>query len=158
MLSNASQLQELRVPPNNQLEKLKGDRAGQFSVRVNDQWRVCFAWNDGDAYAVEITDYHYEWTMEKLPNVHPGEVLKEEFLDPMGISAYRLAKDIGIPQTRVADIVHGRRRVTADTALRFGKYFGVSARFWLGLQDDYDLEEEMDHKGTEIERIATHAS
>jgi len=96
--------------------------------------------------------------MEKLPNVHPGEVLKEEFLDPMGISAYRLAKDIGIPQTRVADIVHGRRRVTADTALRFGKYFGVSARFWLGLQDDYDLEEEMDHKGTEIERIATHAS
>jgi len=58
MLSNASQLQELRVPPNNQLEKLKGDRAGQFSVRVNDQWRVCFAWNDGDAYAVEITHCH----------------------------------------------------------------------------------------------------
>ena len=58
MLNNASQLQELRVPPNNQLEKLKGDRAGQFSVRVNNQWRVCFAWDDADAYAVEITDYH----------------------------------------------------------------------------------------------------
>ena len=58
MLNNASQLQELRVPPNNQLEKLKGDRAGQFSLRVNNQWRVCFAWDDGDAYAVEITDYH----------------------------------------------------------------------------------------------------
>ena len=58
MLNNASQLQELRIPPNNQLEKLKGERAGQFSVRVNDQWRVCFAWDDGDAYAVEITDYH----------------------------------------------------------------------------------------------------
>jgi len=96
--------------------------------------------------------------MERLPNIHPGEVLKEEFLDPMGISAYRLAKDISIPQTRVADIVHGRRRVTADTALRLGKYFGVSARFWLGLQDDYDLEEEMDQKGEEIEQIATHAS
>ena len=96
--------------------------------------------------------------MERLPNIHPGEVLKEEFLDPMGVSAYRLAKDIGIPQTRVADIVHGRRRVTADTALRLGKYFGVSARFWLGLQDDYDLEEEMDQKGEEIEQIATHAS
>ncbi len=84
--------------------------------------------------------------MEKLPNIHPGEVLKEEFLDPMGISAYRLAKDTGIPQTRVADIIHGRRRVTADTALRLGKYFGVSARFWLGLQDDYDLEEELETK------------
>lgn len=96
--------------------------------------------------------------MEKLPNIHPGEVLKEEFLDPMGISAYRLAKDTGIPQTRVADIIHGRRRVTADTALRLGKYFGVSARFWLGLQDDYDLEEELETKEEEIERIPTLSS
>jgi antitoxin HigA-1 len=93
--------------------------------------------------------------MERLPNIHPGEVLKEEFLDPMGISAYRLAKDTGIPQTRVADIIHGRRRVTADTALRLGKYFGVSARFWLGLQDDFDLEEELETKEEEIERIPT---
>jgi len=93
--------------------------------------------------------------MEKLPNIHPGEVLKEEFLDPMGISAYRVAKDTGIPQTRVADVIHGRRRVTADTALRLGKYFGVSARFWLGLQDDYDLEEELETKEEEIERIPT---
>jgi addiction module HigA family antidote len=93
--------------------------------------------------------------MEKLPNIHPGEVLKEEFLEPMGVSAYRLAKEIGIPQTRVADIVHGRRRVTADTALRLGKYFGVSARFWLGLQDDYDLEEELETKKAEIQRIPT---
>jgi addiction module HigA family antidote len=93
--------------------------------------------------------------MEKLPNIHPGEVLKEEFLDPMGISAYRLAKDTGIPQTRVADVIHGRRRVTADTALRLGKYFGVSARFWLGLQDDYDLEEQLETKEEEIERIPT---
>lgn len=93
--------------------------------------------------------------MERLPNIHPGEVLKEEFLGPMGISAYRLAKDTGIPQTRVADIIHGRRRVTADTALRLGKYFGVSARFWLGLQDDFDLEEELETKEEEIERIPT---
>ena len=93
--------------------------------------------------------------MERLPNIHPGEVLKEEFLDPMGISAYRLAKDTGIPQTRVADIIHGRRRVTADTALRLGKYFGVSARFWLGLQDDFDLEEELKTKEREIEGIPT---
>src|SRR6056297_431283 len=93
--------------------------------------------------------------MEKLSNIHPGEVLKEEFLDPMDISAYRLAKDTGIPQTRVADVIHGRRRVTADTALRLGKYFGVSARFWLGLQDDFDLEEELETEEEEIERIPT---
>ena len=80
--------------------------------------------------------------MERLKNIHPGEILKEEFLEPMGVSAYRLAKDTGIPQTRVSEIIHGRRRVTADTALRLGKYFEVSPRFWLGLQDDYDIEEE----------------
>ena len=80
--------------------------------------------------------------MKKLPNIHPGEILKEEFLDPMGISAYRLAKDTHIPQTRISEIIHGNRRITADTALRLSLYFGTSAKFWLGLQDDYDLEEE----------------
>jgi len=79
--------------------------------------------------------------MKKLPNIHPGEVLLEEFLLPMGISQYRLAKDLKIPQTRVSEIVKKNRRITADTALRLSKYFGTSAKFWLGLQDDYDLEE-----------------
>ncbi|MBO9613896.1 MAG: HigA family addiction module antidote protein [Dyadobacter sp.] len=79
--------------------------------------------------------------METLNNIHPGEVLMEEFLEPMGISAYRLAKETGIPQTRVSEIIKGRRRVTADTALRFSKYFGTTPKFWLGLQDDYDIEE-----------------
>jgi addiction module HigA family antidote len=93
--------------------------------------------------------------MERIPNIHPGEILREEFLDPMGISAYRLAKDTGIPQTRVSEIIHGRRRVSADTALRLAKYFGVSARFWLGIQDDYDLEEEQQNKPEEFDRIPT---
>ncbi|MET7254297.1 HigA family addiction module antitoxin [Dyadobacter jiangsuensis] len=79
--------------------------------------------------------------METLNNIHPGEVLMEEFLEPMGISAYRLAKETGIPQTRISEIIKGRRRVTADTALRFSKYFGTTPKFWLGLQDDYDIEE-----------------
>jgi antitoxin HigA-1 len=79
--------------------------------------------------------------MEKLPNVHPGEVLLEEFLQPLGISQYRLAKDLNIPQTRVSEIIKQNRRITADTALRLSKYFSTSAKFWLGLQDDYDLEE-----------------
>lgn len=81
-------------------------------------------------------------TEERLPNIHPGEVLLKDFLEPMGISAYRLAKETGIPQTRISEIVHGRRRITADTALRLKSFFGTSAEFWLGLQDDYDLEEE----------------
>ncbi len=80
--------------------------------------------------------------MESLPNIHPGEILKEEFLEPMGITAYRLSKDLNIPQTRTSEIIHGRRRITADTALRLSKYFGTSAQFWLNLQNDYDLEEE----------------
>ena len=91
--------------------------------------------------------------MEQLPNIHPGEVLQEEFLIPLDFSAYRLSKDIGIPQTRVSEIVKGRRRITADTALRLSYYFGTSAKFWLGLQDDYDLEEETKAKKLEFETI-----
>lgn len=79
--------------------------------------------------------------MEKLPNIHPGEVLQEEFLAPLEITAYRLAKDTSIPQTRISEILKGKRRITADTALRLSYYFGNSPKFWLGLQDDYDLEE-----------------
>lgn len=79
--------------------------------------------------------------MAKLKNIHPGEVLSEEFLIPFGITAYRLSKDTGMPQTRVSAIKNGRRGITADTALRFSKYFGTSPQFWLGLQNDYDLEE-----------------
>ena len=81
--------------------------------------------------------------MERLNNIHPGEVLLEEFMKPLGITAYRLSKDIGIPQTRISAILKGKRRITADTALRLSQYFGNSAKFWLGLQDDFDLEEEL---------------
>jgi len=80
--------------------------------------------------------------MEKLANIHPGEVLMEEFLLPMEITAYRLSKDLEIPQTRISQILKGKRRITADTALRLSSYFGNSAKFWLGLQDDFDIEEE----------------
>jgi addiction module HigA family antidote len=80
--------------------------------------------------------------MKKLKNIHPGEVLTEEFLTPLGITAYRLSKDIGIPQTRISEIIKCRRRITADTALRLSKYFNNSAKFWLGLQNDFDIEEE----------------
>ena len=77
----------------------------------------------------------------KIRNIHPGEVLQEEFLLPMGLSAYRLSKDIGIPQTRISEILKGRRRLTADTSLRLSKYFGNSAQFWMSLQNEFDLAE-----------------
>jgi addiction module HigA family antidote len=91
--------------------------------------------------------------MKKLKNIHPGEVLLEEFLIPMEISAYRLAKDLNIPQTRISEIIKGNRRITADTALRLSLYFGNSAKFWLGLQDDYDIEEESISKNKELKLI-----
>lgn len=91
--------------------------------------------------------------MKRLRNIHPGEVLLEEFLIPMEISAYRLAKETFIPQTRISEIIKGNRRITADTALRFSKFFGTSAKFWLGLQDDYDLEEERRAKDKELVHI-----
>jgi len=91
--------------------------------------------------------------MEKLSNIHPGEILHKEFLIPMEISAYRLAKETFLPQTRISKIIKGNRRITADTALRFAKFFGTSAKFWMGLQDDYDLEEEKNQKEKELNDI-----
>jgi addiction module HigA family antidote len=77
---------------------------------------------------------------KQLPPIHPGEILMEEFLGPMGISQYRLAKDISVPPRRINEIVHGKRSITADTALRLGRFFGMSPEFWLNLQTLYDLE------------------
>ena len=93
--------------------------------------------------------------MAKLKNIHPGEILSEEFLIPFNITAYKLAKDIEIPQTRISEIIKGNRRITADTALRLSKYFGNSAKFWLGLQDDFDIEEEISSKGSTLKSIKT---
>jgi antitoxin HigA-1 len=92
--------------------------------------------------------------MERLANIHPGEILLEEFLIPLNISAYRLSKDIDIPQTRLSQIIKGKRRITADTALRLSIYFGNSAKFWLGLQDDFDLEEGAQLQSVSLKRIA----
>lgn len=91
--------------------------------------------------------------MEKLKNIHPGEILKEEFLRPLEVSAYRLSKETFIPQTRISEILKGNRRITADTALRLSKFFGISAKFWLGLQDDFDLEDGKNLKSEELETI-----
>jgi antitoxin HigA-1 len=88
---------------------------------------------------------------EKLPPVHPGEILSEEFLRPLGLSQYRLARSINVPPRRINEIVHGKRAVTADTALRLSRFFGTSERFWLNLQTRYDLEIEKDRLGPRLD-------
>ncbi len=95
---------------------------------------------------------------KKLAPIHPGEVLLEEFLKPMGISQNHLAMKIGVPARRINEIVLGKRRITADTALRLAQYFGTSAKFWLGLQMDYDLDVTSDELGESLGReITAHA-
>ena len=111
----------------------------QLSIRINDQWRVCFVWTDRGAMEIEVTDYHWGGTMTTAEPIHPGEHLGE-ILSELGISQYRLAKTIGVTPIRINDIVHCRRSVTADTALRVGKALGMTAEFWLNLQRMYDLD------------------
>jgi len=95
--------------------------------------------------------------MERLLNSTPRKILWEEFLIPMEISQYRLSKDLEIPQTRISEIIKGNRRISADTAVRLSAYFGNSAKFWLGLQVDYDIENEINKLSKDIERIETRA-
>ena len=90
---------------------------------------------------------------DKIPPITPGEILMEEFLGPMGVPQNKLAVSIGVPPRRINEIVHGTRRITADTALRLGRYFGVSAQFWINLQSHYDLEIERDALRDELAKI-----
>lgn len=96
--------------------------------------------------------------MAKLPNIHPGEVLLEEFLKPMKLSQNKIARAIGVPPRRINEIVQGKRAITADTALRLAKYFGTSESFWMGLQADYDLELVRKELGKRLDRISRHAA
>ena len=155
MLSNASVLDDLRIAPANRLEALKGNLKGQCSIRINDQWRLCFRWIDGDAttWKSSITTETSELTMKTPPNIHPGEVLLEEFLIPMGISQNALARAAGVPPRRINEIVLGKRGVTADTAVRLAVALGASERFWLDLQADYELEEAHRALGKTVEQL-----
>ena len=92
--------------------------------------------------------------MATIAPIHPGEVLLEEFLEPLGVTQHRLAVSIGVPPRRINEIVHGKRRITADTALRLARFFGTTDRFWLNLQTRFDLEVEKDHLGDELEAIS----
>ncbi len=91
--------------------------------------------------------------MRRLPSIHPGEVLFEEFVKPLGLTQHRLAKQIGVPPRRINEIVHGKRAITADTALRLGRYFRVTPRFWLNLQAQYDLEAQERKLGARLREV-----
>jgi addiction module HigA family antidote len=99
-----------------------------------------------------------EYTNKKLPPIHPGEILAEEFLSPMNITQYRLAKAIGVDPRRIHAIVHGQRAITAETALLFARFFGNSAAFWMGLQNQHDLECEEDRLASRLDLVTPYAT
>jgi len=142
MIHAATRLATLRVPPGNRLEALAGTRAGNTVFESTTSGASALS---GEMAMLTTSR---SWTITRgdnmarrdFPPVHPGEILKEEFLAPLGISEYRLAKDIGVTPRHINEIVHGRRGITADTALRLGRFFNMEAVFWMNLQTRYDME------------------
>jgi len=149
----ASRLEDLAIPPGNRLEALKGDRRGQWSIRASEQWRICFIWDGTKTVAIEVVDY-IEGIMakRKIRPVHPGRILFEEFMEPAGISQYRLAQATGLSQMQIGNIIRGRRSISAETALRLERALGMSAQTWMNLQMLYDLEKATLESGTEIRK------
>jgi addiction module HigA family antidote len=142
----AAHLNDLLVPPSNQLHALQGDRAGQYSISINDQWRICFRFVDGDAYDVEITDYIEERTMaiantepRQIPPTHPGEMLREDFMPDFGLTATALASALRVSRQTVHQLLREERAITPLMALRLARLFGNSPAFWLNAQQARDL-------------------
>jgi antitoxin HigA-1 len=127
----------------------------QHRIRINDQWRLCFNCVAGDAFDVEITDYHEEGCMMKsgLPAIHPGEFLAET-LDELGLSQAAFARAIGVSQMRVSHVVKGTRPITAELALRLGRAFAQSPEYWLNLQSQYDLKRAQAKLGRRLSAVA----
>lgn len=148
VLDNTRHLYDLREPAGNRLEAWRGDRRGQYSIRINDQYRICFRWIDTEPHDVEIVDYHLKGMSMAIlrddpnrqpPPMHPGEILREEFMEPNGISAHALGLALRVPATRISEIVNERRGITADTACRLAIYFKTTPNLWMSLQSSYEL-------------------
>ena len=135
---------DLAALNSSQLEALKANRKGQYSIRINDKWRISFEWSKGD------TGPRGE-NMARTP-IHPGEILSDE-LEEIGLSAKALADVIQVPPNSLYQILSGKRNVTADTALRLGRYFGMSSDFWMNLQSAYELDLARQQNGKSISRI-----
>ena len=140
MLDAATFLGALRLPPSNHPEALSGDRKGQHSIRIHSQWRICFVWTDGDAFDVEIVDCHWgaRTTLITNPPIHPGEILRTEFMEPPNLTPGKIARAIGVPRTRIERRIRKQTALTADTAARLGRYLGTRAEFWMNLRTSYD--------------------
>lgn len=154
-LNAATVVEDLHIPPSNHLEILSGNRDGQWSIRINQQWRVCFYFKDGDAFNVEIVDYHQGVCImikNVLPAIHPGEFLAE-IIEEYGLSQAKFARAIGVSPMRISHIIKGTRPVTAELAIFFGRAFGQSARYWLNLQADYDLKTAENIIGSRINSV-----
>ena len=157
-MDNAASLQDLAALPSNRLEALSGDRTGQYSIRINRRWRICFRWEDDGPYDVEVVDYRGLPLMRSLDMgvsngmrpVHPGEILGEE-LEELGLSANALAKALDVPTNRVTAVLKGQRGVTADTALRLSRYFGTTPQLWQNLQKAFELRVAEIESGAHIE-------
>jgi len=135
-LEIAGTLDDLRIPPGNRLERLKGTRKGLMSIRINEQFRICFRSGCCGDCGLPLRGF----VTKQLSPITPGEILNEDFLEPMGITKYRLAKEIAVPPQRIGDIVAGKRAITADTDLRLCKFFGLSEGYWLRAQVAHDIE------------------
>jgi addiction module HigA family antidote len=154
-LEAAVALRDLAVLPGNRLEVLRGNRKGQNSIRVNDQWRICFEWTEGapvpPTWRLLIT---IRRNAVAIAPIHPGEHLAEE-LKELGMSAAELARQLDVPTNRVTEILNGRRAITGDTALRLAHFFGTTAEFWLNLQGLYEIRLAERKSGKSIKALPT---
>ena len=163
MIDNAANLEDLKVPPANRLESLSGDREGQYSIRINDQYRICFTFTEKMIFAMWKLSIIIKF-MGKEPNMDTiittptmGEILREEFMTPLNLSTYKLAQELHVPVSRIQAILKNERRITADTSLRLARYFGVSDKYFLDIQNDIDIRELKLSKDKEIEQIIPYA-
>jgi antitoxin HigA-1 len=142
-LHEAEDLRDLRVPPGNRLEALKGDHAGWFSLRINERWRLVFRWEAGQALDVSIVDYHQGSAMRAPKNpIHPGVILLEEFLTPAGETQAAFAERIGWTRARLNEFIRGNRGVTAAAALDLAEALGTTSKIWMNLQATWPLDVE----------------
>jgi addiction module HigA family antidote len=154
-LEAAHTVQDLAALPGNRFEALKGDRKGQYSIRINDQWRICLSGptNHQGRSTSKLWTITEDKRMTRSP-IHPGEHLAEE-LNELGMSAAELARRLGVPTNRVTSILNGQRAITGDTALRLAHFFGTSAEFWLNLQNLYELRLAEQKSGKSIKKLPT---
>jgi addiction module HigA family antidote len=159
LLDAAEVLDDVKAPPGNRLEALKGNRAGQHSIRINDQFRVALSGPSKVRRTLKLSITIDRPAREKLrmvkklPPMHPGEVLREEFLAPLALSAGKLARICGVPRTRMERIANEETGITADTALRLSRALGTTAQMWLNLQNNYDVRVAKREIGKELARI-----